>query len=76
MHRELDARGLACPVPALKTRTALGELAPGDVLVVLATDPEAPVDVGALAARGGHGFEARREPDGSWRLRIAVAARD
>lgn len=74
MHRELDARGLACPLPAIKTRAALEELSPGDVLVVLATDPEAPVDIGALAARAGHDFEARREPDGGWRLRIAVAA--
>lgn len=73
MHRELDARGLACPLPALRTRAALETLSPGDVLVVHATDPEAPVDVGALAVRAGHDFEARREPDGSWRLRIAIA---
>jgi tRNA 2-thiouridine synthesizing protein A len=74
MQRELDARGLACPLPALKARAALAGLASGDVLVVLATDPEAPVDIGALAAGDGHAFEAQREPGGVWRLRIGVCA--
>lgn len=72
MDRQIDARGLACPLPALKAGAALAELAPGDVLTILATDPEAPVDVGALAARGGHGFRAERDGVGTWRLRIAV----
>ena len=59
MPQLLDARGLLCPLPALKARRALAALAPGEELVVLATDPEAPVDVGALGrprrgrARGG-----------------------
>ena len=53
MPQLLDARGLACPLPALKARRALAALAPGETLVVLATDPEAPVDIGALAAEGG-----------------------
>ncbi|HEX8105713.1 MAG TPA: sulfurtransferase TusA family protein [Solirubrobacteraceae bacterium] len=72
MDRELDARGLACPLPALKARAALAQLTPGDVLTVLATDPEAPVDIGALAAEGDHGFAARRDGAGGWVLRIDV----
>jgi TusA-related sulfurtransferase len=32
-------------------------MAPGETLVVLATDPEAPMDLAALAADEGHGFE-------------------
>ena len=36
---------------------------------MLATDPEAPVDVGALAAEGGHVFRAERDA-GGWRLTI------
>jgi tRNA 2-thiouridine synthesizing protein A len=47
---ELDARGLSCPLPLLKARQALAGLAPGETLVVLATDPEAPIDLAALAA--------------------------
>ena len=72
MERVLDVRGLACPLPAIKARAALRELAAGDVLVVLATDPEAHVDVGALAADVGHAFRAHRDA-GAWRLEIAVA---
>jgi tRNA 2-thiouridine synthesizing protein A len=65
----VDARGLACPLPAVKARRALAGLAPGETLVVLATDPEAPVDIGALAADGGHGFRAEKAGEG-WRLEV------
>ena len=67
MPQLLDARGLACPLPAIKTRAALAALAPGETLIVLATDTEAPVDIGALAADAGHAFQAERE-QGGWRL--------
>lgn len=36
--RVLDARGLACPMPLVKARQALNEMAPGHVLKILATD--------------------------------------
>jgi TusA-related sulfurtransferase len=61
--------GLACPLPALKTRLAAREMAPGDVLVVLATDPEAPSTWRPSPATGLR-VRARREPDG-WRLRCS-----
>jgi tRNA 2-thiouridine synthesizing protein A len=67
MDTVLDARGLACPLPAIKARRALGGVRPGAALVVLATDPEAPIDVAAVAADAGWSFAA--EPDGAgWRL--------
>jgi tRNA 2-thiouridine synthesizing protein A len=37
--RELDARGLNCPLPILRAKKALGELASGQVLRIIATDP-------------------------------------
>ncbi len=71
MTRTVDARGLACPLPALKARLAARELArPGDTLIVLATDPEAPIDVGAVAEDAGCAFDAAREDGGSWRLTL------
>jgi tRNA 2-thiouridine synthesizing protein A len=73
MPQLLDARGLACPLPAIKARAALAALALGETLIVLATDPEAPVDIGALAADAGHGFEATREGQG-WRLVVTKAS--
>jgi tRNA 2-thiouridine synthesizing protein A len=69
---ELDARGLSCPLPLLKARQALAMLAPGEALVVLATDPEAPIDLAALAADEGHEF-AREHAAGVWRITLVKA---
>jgi len=66
MERVLDARGLACPLPLVKARASL-PLAPGERLVVLATDPEAPIDIAALAADEGLSFAVERDGD-YWRL--------
>jgi tRNA 2-thiouridine synthesizing protein A len=52
----VDARGLKCPLPLVKTKLALEPLAPGDAVRVLATDPEAPIDLAAWAADAGHSF--------------------
>jgi TusA-related sulfurtransferase len=35
----------------------IADLAPGETLIVLATDPEAPIDLAAWAAADGHGYE-------------------
>jgi tRNA 2-thiouridine synthesizing protein A len=69
MSRTLDVRGLHCPVPLIRARAALAKMTPGEELVVLATDPEAPIDLAALAADEGHALETRREPH-HWRLAI------
>lgn len=52
----VDARGLACPLPLTMAKRAMAELAPGDELLVLATDPEAPIDLAAWAAADGHAY--------------------
>jgi tRNA 2-thiouridine synthesizing protein A len=73
MERTVDARGLACPLPAVKARAALRGL-PGDaVLVVLATDPEAPLDVAAVAADAGRTFAVERS-GGVWRMTLTPPA--
>lgn len=51
---ELDARGLPCPLPLLRTKKALAELAAGQVLRVQATDAAAPRDFAAYAEATGH----------------------
>jgi tRNA 2-thiouridine synthesizing protein A len=56
----LDARGLACPLPLTMAKRRMASLDPGDTLVVLATDPEAPLDLAAWAEDEGHAFEERR----------------
>ena len=69
MNTTLDARGLACPLPAIKARRALAAVPPGAALIVLATDPEAPIDVAAIAADAGCTLEVE-EDDGGWRLTL------
>jgi tRNA 2-thiouridine synthesizing protein A len=56
----VDARGLLCPLPLTMARRSMASLAPGETLVVLATDPEAPIDMGAWAAAEGHALSERR----------------
>jgi tRNA 2-thiouridine synthesizing protein A len=72
MEHVVDARGLSCPLPLIKARAALAGLAPGDALVVLATDPEAPIDLAALAADHGLRLTTGREAD-HWRLVLSSA---
>ena len=51
---ELDASGLTCPLPILKTKKALNALASGQVLKVVTTDPGAPRDFQAFAVQTGN----------------------
>jgi tRNA 2-thiouridine synthesizing protein A len=49
----IDALGLKCPLPALKTRRALAALAPGATMEIVADDPLSAVDVPHAATQGG-----------------------
>jgi tRNA 2-thiouridine synthesizing protein A len=51
---ELDTRGLNCPLPILKAKKALAEMASGEVLKVLSTDPGSTRDFLAFAKQTGH----------------------
>ena len=60
---ELDATGLTCPMPLLKAKKALNELAVGDRLRVVATDPGSVRDFRVFAEQSGHLLlESRTEP--------------
>jgi tRNA 2-thiouridine synthesizing protein A len=52
--KELDARGLNCPLPILRTKKALAEPHSGQVLKVLATDPGAVKDFQTFSRQTGH----------------------
>jgi tRNA 2-thiouridine synthesizing protein A len=52
--KELDARGLNCPLPILRTKKALTDLQSGQVLKVLATDPGSVKDFQTFARQTGH----------------------
>ena len=53
-HKELDTRGLNCPLPILKAKKALAEMQSGDVLKVVATDPGSLRDFQAFARQTGN----------------------
>ena len=50
----LDARGLNCPLPILKSKLVLNRMQPGQILYVEATDPHSVIDFEAYCARTGH----------------------
>jgi len=50
----LDAKGLACPMPIVKTKKAMNELESGQVLEILTTDKGAKNDLAAWAKSSGH----------------------
>jgi tRNA 2-thiouridine synthesizing protein A len=52
--KEFDASGLACPLPIVKTKKALADMAPGKVLKVVATDPGSVADMAAFAEQTGN----------------------
>lgn len=52
--RLLDTKGLNCPLPVLKARRAMREMADGDVLTVLATDPASYIDFRHFCDTTGH----------------------
>lgn len=66
----LDLIGLSCPLPVLKARKALGLLAPGAVLEVLATDPGSPEDFQAFCGLAGHSLIAQSSVSGVLRFLI------
>ena len=51
--KELDARGLNCPLPILRAKKALNEMQAGQVLKIVATDPGAVKDFQAFSKQTG-----------------------
>ena len=54
VHKEVDARGLNCPLPILKAKKALAEMGSGELLKVVATDPGSMRDFQAFARQTGN----------------------
>lgn len=60
----LDATGLNCPMPLLKAKKALNDLAPGERLQVVATDPGSVRDFKVFSQQSGHALlESRQQED-------------
>jgi tRNA 2-thiouridine synthesizing protein A len=69
----LDAKGLACPMPIVKTKKAINQLNSGDVLEVHATDKGSKADLSAWTKSGGHDLLHDTEEDGVLKFWIKKA---
>jgi tRNA 2-thiouridine synthesizing protein A len=54
VHKEVDARGLMCPLPILRAKKALSDMQSGQILKVLATDPGSQRDFAAFSKQTGN----------------------
>ncbi|HIP43586.1 MAG TPA: sulfurtransferase TusA [Aquifex aeolicus] len=64
--KTLDTSGLNCPLPVLKTKRALEELQPGQILEVISTDPGSKADIPAFCQRTGHELVEMVEEGGKY----------
>lgn len=65
-NQELDARGLNCPLPILRTKKALTGMTAGQVLKVIATDPGSVKDMQAFAKQTGNEMMSSAESGGEF----------
>lgn len=66
----LDAQGLACPMPIVKTKNAINDLQAGQVLEIHATDKGAKADLAAWSKSGGHELLQSTEENGVYKFWI------
>jgi tRNA 2-thiouridine synthesizing protein A len=65
-QKELDARGLNCPLPILKAKKALAEMASGEVLRIVATDSGSVRDFQAFAKQTGNALLSHSQANGEF----------
>ncbi|KIA81115.1 MULTISPECIES: sulfurtransferase TusA family protein [Chromobacterium] len=67
--KHIDLSGLNCPLPILRAKKALADMASGAVLEVIATDPGAPKDFEAFCRQTGNGLmESTTTAEGKFRM--------
>jgi tRNA 2-thiouridine synthesizing protein A len=66
--KELDARGLNCPLPILRCKKALADMSPGQVLRIVATDPGSVKDFQAFSRQTGNQLLSSEELNGEFRF--------
>ena len=70
---KLDARGLNCPLPILRTRKALNQLASGAILEVISSDPGSVRDMASFCDQTGNRLLSSAEADNSYIFMIKKA---
>ena len=64
--KELDARGLNCPLPILRSKKSLNDMTSGQVLKVVSTDPGSVKDMQSFCKQTGNDLLASSEEDKSY----------
>ncbi len=72
--KQLDAKGLRCPLPVLKARRAMKELTQGDVLEIESTDPGSVADFANFCETTGHRLLDQESSQGIYSFRIEKAS--
>lgn len=70
IRHSLDATGLLCPEPVMLLHNRVRDLAPGEVLEVLATDPSTQRDIPRFCQFLGHNLLAQERDGDIWRYLI------
>ena len=60
----LDAKGLSCPMPLLRTKKEIGKMSAGQILQVNGTDPGSRNDIPGWCERAGHEYLGEKEESG------------
>ncbi len=68
--RTLDAKGLSCPMPLLRTKKEIDKLGAGEILEILGTDPGSRNDLPGWCERSGHDYLGEKEDSGFFRFYI------
>lgn len=71
---ELDARGLYCPEPVMMLHNRVRDMAPGEELLVMATDPSTRRDIARFCEFLGHALLESTEAEGEFRFLIRKKA--
>lgn len=64
--KELDVRGLVCPLPILRTKKSLADMSHGQILKIVATDPASIIDFQVFADQTGNQLLSSAETSGEF----------
>ncbi len=66
----LDAKGLSCPMPLLRTKKEIEKIKSGEILEILGTDPGSRNDIPGWCSRAGHEYLGEKEDSGFIRFYV------
>ena len=65
-NKEIDCKGLSCPLPILKTKIAIDQISSGEILKIITTDPGSVNDIASWSNTTGHELISSNEENGNF----------